>query len=436
VDSHSAARHFVVAIVSKEPAFMADTQFTEAEQQQAMPVDSADVVIGVAGPVAADDLRAGAARVAAELGSGPSSGRYVVAWPASSGEAVPPAPAGNGNSAVALVPFAAPPSGGEFWADVSAHQRAVLALAASLNARTCIVLGSDLAALQPQAIQIFAYAVLERQCGLVMPVYPAGKYDGLINTGILSPLHRALYGRRIRYPLTFDFAVSGTIAALLAGSSSTRESGALLWPVAATATESPQCAIGQVHIDVRHQVATGGLELSAVLGQMAGSLFQEMENDAAQWQRVRGSQAAAVWGSATQDNTNDEPIDAQPMLDSFLLGSKNLDEVWRLVLPPNTMLELRRLTRMPPEQFHMPDDLWACIVYDFALAWRLRTISRGHLLGALTPLYLGWAASYAREVAGLTRAALEQRMEQFARAWEEKKPYLLSRWRWPDRFNP
>jgi glucosylglycerate synthase len=415
---------------------MAETEFTEAAQQQAEPIGSPDVVIGVAGPVAADDLRAGAAKVAAELGSGPAAMRYVFAWPMAGGEGAASAPGGNGNSGLSLVPFTAPHSGGEFWADVSAHQRAILALAASLNARACIVLGADLAALQGQAVQLFAYAVLERQCGLVMPVYPAGKYDGLINTGILWPLHRALYGRRIRFPVTFDFAVSGSIAALLAQSPSGRESGALLWPVAEAATESPQSAIGQIHIDVRHQVATGGLELSAVLGQLAGSLFQEMENDAAQWQRLRGSQAGPVWGSAGRVNSNGEPIDAQPMLDSFLLGSKNLEEVWRLVLPPNTMLELRRLTRMPSGQFRMPDDLWASIVYDFALAWRLRTISRSHLLGALTPLYLGWVASYVREVSGLTGAGAEQRLEQFARAWEEKKPYLLSRWRWPDRFNP
>jgi hypothetical protein len=58
------------------------------------------------------------------------------------------------------------------------------------------------------------------------------------------------------------------------------------------------------------------------------------------------------------------------------------------------------------------------------------------LLGALTPLYLGWVASYVREVSNLSSAAAEQRLERFSRAWEEKKPYLLSRWRWPDRFNP
>jgi glucosylglycerate synthase len=415
---------------------MAETELTSAAQQQTEPNGSADVIIGVAGPVSADDLRSGAEKAIAELGSTASPLRFAFAWPSSNGETARSAPEQNGNSGLTLVPYAAPPQGGEFWVEVSAHQRAVLSLAASLNARACIVLGADLAALQPQAIQLFTYAVLERQCGLAMPVYPAGKYDGLINTGILGPLHRALYGRRIRYPVTFDFAVSGSTAALLARSSPGSEQNALLWPVATSTTQSPQGSIGQVHVDVRHQVATGGLELSAVLGQLAGSLFQEMENDAAQWQRVRGSQASPVWGVPSFSDESGPAIDAQPMLDSFLLGSRNLDEVWRLVLPPNAMLELRRLTRMPPEQFRMPDDLWACIVYDFALAWRLRTISRVHLLGALTPLYLGWVASYVREVAGLSRAATEQRLEQFARAWEEKKPYLLSRWRWPDRFNP
>ena len=42
----------------------------------------------------------------------------------------------------------------------------------------------------------------------------------------------------------------------------------------------------------------------------------------------------------------------------------------------------------------MADDLWVRIVYDFILAYRLRTLNRGHLLGALTPLYLAWVASH------------------------------------------
>lgn len=419
---------------------MSIVEFTEETRQQVGRIGSADIVVGIAGEVALEELRARTERILEELGSGVAPLRFVFAWPGQGSDTAFATLNQGEQASLALLPFTpAGHTGGEFWISVSANQRAVLSLAASLNARACIVIGSDLAALKAHAIQLFAYAILDRGCGLAMPIYPAGKYDGLVNAGILSPLSRALYGRRIRYPLTFDFAASGPMSGrLVRGAPSNDHSGnALLWPVAIAATQSPQDPVGQVHVDVRHEVNTGGLDLSAVLSQIVGSLFHDMEVFAPQWQRIRGSQPASVWGSApAEEPENDGTIDTGGMLDSFHLGSKNLDEVWRLILPPNSMLELRRLTRMAPEHFHLPDELWASIVYDFALAWRLRTISRVHLLGALTPLYLGWAASWVREASTLTRAALEQRQEQFCRAWEEKKPYLLSRWRWPDRFNP
>jgi hypothetical protein len=99
------------------------------------------------------------------------------------------------------------------------------------------------------------------------------------------------------------------------------------------------------------------------------------------------------------------------------------------------MLELRRLARLEPERFRMPDALWARIVYDFALAYRMRRVSRTHVLGALTPLYLGWVASYTQEVGGATAHEAGARIEQLARVYEDEKPYLVSRWRWPQRVS-
>ena len=80
--------------------------------------------------------------------------------------------------------------------------------------------------------------------------------------------------------------------------------------------------------------------------------------------------------------------------------------------------------------------MWARIVYDFALAFRLRVMSRDHVLGAMTPLYRAWVASYATEVRTASRRAVEQRLERLGAAFEAQKPYFVSRWRWPDRFNP
>ena len=82
----------------------------------------------------------------------------------------------------------------------------------------------------------------------------------------------------------------------------------------------------------------------------------------------------------------------------------------------------------------MPDGLWARIVYDFLIAYRLRTLNRGHLLGALIPLYLAWVASHINVTAKGTNP--ERHIESVAAAFEADKPYLVARWRWPDRFNP
>jgi hypothetical protein len=91
---------------------------------------------------------------------------------------------------------------------------------------------------------------------------------------------------------------------------------------------------------------------------------------------------------------------------------------------------------MPVEQFRMPDDLWVRIVFDFALGHHLRIINRDHLLKSMTPLYLAWVASYAQGLASAGAATLDQTLERLSDAYESGKPYLVSRWRWPDRFNP
>ena len=123
-------------------------------------------------------------------------------------------------------------------------------------------------------------------------------------------------------------------------------------------------------------------------------------------------------------------------LRSFHLAYSNLHEIWALVLPPHTLLGLKRLSVMPQEAFRMADSLWARIVYDFILAYRLphHPSIADTLLGALTPLYLAWVASHLILVhSGIPP---ERHIEELALAFETDKPYLVSRWRWPDRFNP
>jgi hypothetical protein len=122
------------------------------------------------------------------------------------------------------------------------------------------------------------------------------------------------------------------------------------------------------------------------------------------------------------------------MIEAFRLASTNLQEIWSLVLSPNSLVALKRLSVVEMAQFRMPESLWARVVYEFLIAYKLRAINRGHLLGALIPIYLAWVAGHINVVSSGVDA--EHHIGAVAAAFEADKPYLVSRWRWPDRFNP
>jgi len=385
-----------------------------------------DLMVGITGPVG-EDLCAKSASL-----NGVAA-RTMIAY-AGTGESEPLACSAQALQLIAY-PLRASVNSFALWTDVADAQRYILELAAAWGARACLIIHNDLAALTPETVRALATPVLDGQCDLVMPVYSHGKYDGLITNCLLAPMSRALFGRRLRYPLSFELCASGQMAAeIVRGRSTHNENGdRLLWAANRVAMQNGQ--IGQAAVNVEHTIQTGDLDISAILTELAGSLFQEVETYAAQWQHVRGSQPVARFGNGVVLKQDAHPVDPRSMIESFVLGSRNLEELWRLVLPPATMLDLRRMARMDPASFRMPDALWARIVYDFALAHRMRRVSRSHVLGALTPLYLGWVASYTQEVGSATAEDADRRIEQLARAFEEQKPYFVSRWRWPERVS-
>jgi hypothetical protein len=245
-----------------------------------------------------------------------------------------------------------------------------------------------------------------------------------------------LYGKRVRYPVALDFAVAPALLPLFEHPDKRARAGGetLFWP--ATEASIRERKIGQVYVDVDHATVAEGVDLTTVLTEVLGPLFADMEAHATQWQRVRGSHAVPVSGAPFAAPAEPRAIDTRFMIEGFQLATRSLQDVWSLILPPATQLELRRLERLPLEQFRLPDALWVGIVYDFALAHRLKTLSRSHLMGAFAPLYRAWVASYVAEATELSDTAAGARLERLALAFETGKPYLLSRWRWPDRFNP
>jgi hypothetical protein len=344
-------------------------------------------------------------------------------------EAAPPDIAG---SSIRLLPYTPTTVSSSPWVLTAADYLNALRLVQENQSSACLLLGAESQTLQPEVVRALATAATTSD--LTVARYNLGPREGLVNSAILYPVTRALFAARPRFPLAIDLGLSRRMVERLAAEAQKINAGgqsdALIWPVAVAA--SANFTITEVDAGTRILPQPVASDLNSLLARIAGSLFSDVDARATFWQRARTSQAARP---ITQTNQPMEsPSDVSSMLDAFQIAYTNLHEIWSLVLPPNSLLGLKRLAAMPSASFRMPDSLWARIVYDFILAYRLRTINRGHLLGALTPLYLAWAASHLLLISSGTPP--EKHIEDLAAVFEADKPYLVSRWRWPDRFNP
>ena len=312
---------------------------------------------------------------------------------------------------------------------IGAHE-----LAQQNNSQGVLMLGQEAGSLRASALSDLAGAVLAGSADLAVPFYELPPRAGLVNSAILYPLTRALFASRARFPLAIDLGLSPRMMERAAAAArrvvSLNEVAALVWPINEAAMAG--LPIAEFSAGARNLPHPTESDVNAVLTSVIGSLFADLEAKASSWQRPRQLQRGR--GPVSSTAVPDSTADVGSMIDAFRLAYTNLQEIWSLVLPPNSLLGLRRLSSLGAADFRMPDGLWARIVFDFLIAYRLRTINRGHLLGALIPLYLGWVASHINTIASGIES--ESHIETVAAAFEADKPYLVARWRWPDRFNP
>lgn len=320
------------------------------------------------------------------------------------------------------------------WTLTSADFISASRLAIQSGARAILVLGPGAGSLGSPGLRDLANAVIAPATDLAIPRYDLPPHAGLVNSAILYPLTRALFASRARFPLAIDLGLSLRMAERLAAAAqrftTLNQSETLLWPINEAAVAG--FTVNEFEVGPRAIPQPSEADINAILASVTGSLFADIDAKASFWQRPR--QLPPASHPAPQAAPTEAAVDITSMLDAFRLAYTNLQEIWSLVLPPNSLLGLKRLSVTDAPAFRMPEALWARIVYDFLLAYRLRTINRGHLLGALIPLYLAWVASHFNITASGT--VPERHIEAVAAAFEAEKPYLVSRWRWPDRFNP
>jgi hypothetical protein len=301
------------------------------------------------------------------------------------------------------------------------------------QAKAILILGPAADSLSLPDLRSLADEVMTASIDLAVPNYSLPPHAGLINSAVLYPLTRSVFASRIRFPLSVDLGFSPRMAERLAAAAQRNtaiyQDEALVWPVSEAFAAG--FSTDEVNVGPRALPQPSDVDVNSILASITGSLFSDIEAKAALWQRPRRPLPIRRAPGAVPNSNG--TADVARMVGAFRLASANLQEIWSLVLPPNSLLMLKRCSVLDPADFRIPDNLWARIVIDFLIAYRLRTINRGHLLGAMIPLYLAWVAGHMNVIASGIPA--ERHVEAVAAAFEADKPYLVARWRWPDRFN-
>jgi glycosyltransferase involved in cell wall biosynthesis len=307
--------------------------------------------------------------------------------------------------------------------------RTAFTAAQRLRARGLVLLEADVVSATPAWIERLAGPLLDDKADFVAPAYARHRYAGTISRLVLAPLVRALYGRRLQQPFGGQQALSARLIEHLLIHPKWSWKGhdvSDLWITGTAIADG--FAVWEAWLG-RHEVRsrTRATDLPAMLAQTLGAAFTVMQRHEDLWLEVRGSEPIPAVGDPLALGVEPMAVDVEGMQEAFRQGARDLTSIWELILAPDTLAEVLALEGGGRLRF--PDDLWARVVYDFALGHHYSVVHRDHLLRSLTPLYLGRTAAFVLATRGAGAAASQAELDAVAAAFERQKPYLVEHWR-------
>jgi len=306
-------------------------------------------------------------------------------------------------------------------------------MAQTLGAKACAVVDSDLRSITPEWIDLLLRPVLHAEFDFVAPYYHRHKYDGTITNSIVYPLTRMLYGLRVRQPIGGDFGMSPRLLARYLErkdwETDTARFGIDIWMTTIAIAEGFR--ICQSFLGAKlHDAKDPGLDLSAMLHQVVGSVFRLMQDYEPVWTKGTGSQDVDLFGFRYGVGLDPIEVNTERMWTAFQRGCKELGDIWSMALPPDTYKALRNISPSTGNgaNIGMDDALWAQIILAFALAYKNQPVERSHLLKSLTPLYLARVASFVMRTKNLASEEVEKEIEDLCLCFEARKADLIRQW--------
>ncbi len=312
--------------------------------------------------------------------------------------------------------------------------RMIFESASFLNAKVCLLFDSDLRSITPEWVKSLADPVLNHGHDFVAPVYSRYKYDATITNNIAYNMTRALYGKRIRQPIGGDFGLSTGMISFYFNyapdmwMTDIARFGIDIWMT--TTAMVGNKSICQAYLGAKiHDVKDPLENLGPMFRQVVYPLFQLMEENADKWKKIKGSEPIPTYGAPADKEPKAFSVDLEGMIENYREGFKNLSVFWEKIINTKSFAVLKNLTRKRKiDNFLMPVEDWAKIIYDFASTFHQWKRDRGKLVEIMRPLYYARVASFINRTKDMTTKGAEEIIDQQAQIFEEVKPYLLKKW--------
>lgn len=312
--------------------------------------------------------------------------------------------------------------------------RAIFEMARVLHPQLIIILEADLQTLTPEWIQKLAQPILSKQYALAIPSYKRPMPDGAVTDLIAYPLTRALYGVDVRQPMGGEFALSAELAAHLGAKdvweTDVARHGFDIWLTTLAVNEG--IALCQVHLgtkidDSREML----LALDPTFVQTVGTLFRMVDIYRRRWPKMNALRLAPFFG----DNAVTElpktsvppPLSIFSLAGAFTSGARRYARVWKTALLPSNRTAIKQLVEKNGGAFHFSAELWARVIFDFAVVYNKGEGDPDKVVAALLPLYYARAATLMKETHAKPDA-LEKAIHAQAETFVALKPYLVERW--------
>ncbi len=306
-----------------------------------------------------------------------------------------------------------------------------LLIAREVGASAYAMVDGDLVSVHPEWIELLISPIY-KDFDLVVPYYHRAKYDGVITNQLAYPLTRALYGVEVRQPIGGEFGMSRKLfLKLLTHPLFPETFGIDIFITTVSACEGMRIVEADLGIKVHESTKkyTNPEEtLVPMIRQVVGMMFElsKYYRDKIEAISAAESEPRTIERISHPGEQVKEPSDVAADKEALISAFKEKYHAKATYDKVPVSDELRKKLESITEKqaaFRFPSDLWAKIVYDFAIAYN----TDKEVLDTLSILLQGRFASFVVETESLTNEEAEKIVKDQVQLFEQYRSLLFAK---------